>query len=58
MTDLIKRVSPVAWQHINLRGRYRFRNQKQNGIKLIEIIDSLDEIEIEDGLIKENLPLN
>jgi len=58
MTDLIKRVSPVAWQHINLRGRYRFRNQKQNGIKLIEIIDSLDEIGIEDGLIKENLPLN
>lgn len=24
--DLIKRVSPVAWQHINLRGRYQFRN--------------------------------
>ena len=22
--DLIKRVSPVAWQHINLRERYQF----------------------------------
>jgi len=54
VADLIKRASPVAWQHINLRGRYRFRNQKQHGINLAEIIDSLGEITIEDGLTKEN----
>ena len=55
--DLIKRVSPVAWQHINLRGRYQFRNQKY-GINLAEIIDSLDGIGIADCLKKANLPLN
>ena len=37
--DLIKRVSPVGWQHINLRGRYQFRN-KNHGINVAEIIDS------------------
>ena len=36
--DLIKRVSPVGWQHINLRGRYQFRN-KNHGINVAEIID-------------------
>ena len=55
--DLIKRVSPVAWQHINLRGRYQFRNQKY-GINLAEIIDSLDKIGIADCLKKANLLLN
>jgi TnpA family transposase len=25
--DLVKEVSPVAWQHINLYGRYEFRQQ-------------------------------
>ena len=24
--DLLKRISPVAWQNINLQGRYDFRN--------------------------------
>ncbi len=24
--DLLKRISPVAWQHINLQGRYEFNN--------------------------------
>jgi len=55
--ELIKRVSPVAWQHVNLRGRYQFRNQKYE-INLSEIIDSLDGIGILDCLKKENLPLN
>ncbi len=43
--DLIKRISPVGWQHINLRGRYQFRNTK-HGIDIAEIIDSLDGIDI------------
>lgn len=38
--DLIKRVSPVAWQHINLRGRYQFRNQVPR-LELDEVIDNL-----------------
>jgi len=43
--NLIKRVSPVAWQHVNLRGRYQFMNQKQYEINLAEIIHSLDKID-------------
>lgn len=58
MVDLLKRISPVAWQHINLRGRYLFRNQKSHGIDLMEIIDSLYDIGIEDTLIKGSLFLN
>ena len=23
--DLIKKVSPIAWQHIHIHGRYKFR---------------------------------
>lgn len=40
--DLIKRVSPVAWQHINLRGRYRFRNQSHK-LELDEIVANLSQ---------------
>jgi len=58
VADLIKRASPVAWQHINLRGRYLFKNQKQHGVNLAEIIDSLGETTIENGLTKENWLLN
>lgn len=28
--DLIKRLSPVAWQHINLVGRYEFQAGEKN----------------------------
>jgi hypothetical protein len=37
--DMIKRLSPVAWQHINLVGKYEFlRNQKP--INIQKVIDA------------------
>jgi hypothetical protein len=37
---IIKRLSPVAWQHINLVGKYEFlRNQKP--INIQEVIDAM-----------------
>ncbi|MFT9598937.1 Tn3 family transposase [Mesobacillus sp.] len=39
-SDMLKRVSPVAWQHINLYGRYEF-NKKQESIDMSEIIQEL-----------------
>lgn len=55
--DLIKRLSLVAWQHVNLRGRYQFRNQKY-GSNLAEIVDSLNGISIADCFKNTDLPLN
>lgn len=55
--DLIKRLSLVAWQHVNLRGRYQFRNQKY-GSNLAEIVDSLNGISIVDCFKNTDLPLN
>jgi hypothetical protein len=38
--DLIKRLSPVAWQHINLIGKYQFcKNQK--AINIQELIETV-----------------
>lgn len=39
-SDMLKRVSPVAWQHINLYGRYEF-NKKQNSIDMSAVIQEL-----------------
>lgn len=39
-SDMLKRVSPVAWQHINLYGRYEF-NKKQDSIDMSAIIQEL-----------------
>ena len=39
-SDMLKRVSPVAWQHINLYGRYEF-NKKQESIDMSEVIQEL-----------------
>jgi hypothetical protein len=38
--DLIKRLSPVAWQHINLIGKYQFR-QNQKAINIQEFIETV-----------------
>ncbi len=38
--DLIKRLSPVAWQHINLVGKYEFR-QNQKSINIQEVIEDV-----------------
>ena len=56
--NLIKRVSPVAWQHINLRGRYQFRNKKQHEISFAEIIGNLSETSFEESLKKDLFPIN
>ena len=47
--DLIKRLSPVAWQHINLIGKYEFYlNQKTINIQvLIEKVLSNSEIDFD-----------
>ena len=39
-SDMLKRISPVAWQHINLYGRYEF-NSSQEMINMDEIIQEL-----------------
>ena len=39
-TDILKQVSPVAWQHINMYGRYEF-NTKGNAVDLKEILETL-----------------
>lgn len=39
-SDMLKRISPIAWQHINLYGRYEF-NKKQESIDMSEIIQEL-----------------
>lgn len=40
--DIIKRLSPVAWRHINLYGRYEFR-QRDCSLNVTEIVGSLIE---------------
>lgn len=39
-SDMLKQVSPVAWQHINLYGRYEFHSN-QEMINMDEIIQEL-----------------
>ncbi|EOQ00430.1 hypothetical protein IKC_06510 [Bacillus cereus VD184] len=39
-SDMLKRISPVAWQHINLYGRYEFHSN-QEMINMDEIIQEL-----------------
>ena len=44
--DLVKEVSSVAWQHINLYGRYEFREQPAP-VDVEEIVRVLADIQIE-----------
>jgi len=44
--DLVKEVSPVAWQHINLYGRYEFRQQPAP-VDVEEIVRELADVQIE-----------
>lgn len=39
-SDMLKRISPVAWQYSNLYGRYEFNNN-QEMINMDEIIQEL-----------------
>ncbi len=40
---LLKHISPVAWQHINLYGRYEFRNGPE-AININEIVRELAQL--------------
>ena len=42
---LVKQASPVAWQHVNLYGRYEFRKQPEP-VDVDEIVRELAEIRI------------
>jgi hypothetical protein len=44
--DLVKEVSPVAWQDINLYGRYEFRQQPAP-VDVEEIVRELADVQIE-----------
>jgi hypothetical protein len=39
-SEMLKRISPVSWQHINIYGRYEF-NSSQESINMNEIIQEL-----------------
>ena len=39
--DLIKRISPIAWRHINLYGQYEFY-RKETTINIDEIIKNVE----------------
>lgn len=44
-SDVLKRISPVAWQHINLYGRYEF-NKSQENINMEAIIEELAQLKV------------
>jgi hypothetical protein len=48
---LVKQASPVAWQHINLHGRYEFRKQPEL-VNVDEIVRELAEIQIETEVVR------
>ncbi len=43
--EMLKQVSPIAWQHINLHGRYEFSKQPE-GINMDDIIERLAKIHV------------
>jgi TnpA family transposase len=43
IVDVISRLSPVAWQHINLNGEYAF-NKNRKEIDLAGLLDNIDSI--------------
>ena len=43
--ELIKQISPIAWQHINLHGRYEFRKQQEH-INMDAIVQELVNVPI------------
>jgi hypothetical protein len=40
--DIIKRISPIAWQNVNLLGRFEFQKQ-QKAINIEEMIKNLEQ---------------
>lgn len=37
LIDIVKRVSPVAWRHVNLGGRFKFNSKRQVPIEMEEV---------------------
>ena len=48
-SDALKRISPVAWQHINLYGRYEF-NKYPEPVDMEAIIQELVQLEVTPGV--------
>jgi TnpA family transposase len=48
-TELLKRISPVAWQHINFYGRYEF-SKTPEAINIDEIIHQLAQVPIQPNM--------
>ncbi len=46
---LLKQVSPVAWQHINLYGRYEFRKAPE-AIDIEAIVQALSQVSVKPTL--------
>ena len=44
--EIIKQISPIAWQHINLHGRYEFNKLTEN-INMDDIIERLAQIQVD-----------
>jgi len=53
-TNILKYISPVAWQHINFYGRYEFNNSP-TVINLETILESINEEEMLNQLMPEKL---
>ncbi|MCQ6307408.1 transposase [Bacillus cereus] len=53
-TNILKYISPVAWQHINFYGRYEFNNSP-TVINLETILGSINEEEMLNQLIPEKI---
>jgi hypothetical protein len=47
--ERLKQVSPVAWKHLNLHGRYEFRKRKEQ-ININDIIQELAKVPIKQDL--------
>ena len=47
MAALVKQAFPVAWQHVNLYGRYEFRKQPEP-VDVDEIVRELAEIPVDE----------
>lgn len=49
-TDLLKQISPIAWQHINLHGRYEFSKGPEH-ISIDDIIHELAQSPVKYDLV-------
>ena len=54
--ETLKKISPVAWRHINLRGNYKFK--KEDSINFSEIIETLLKMNVSEYNIEDENYLN